>query len=74
MPAIMRLPEVLTMLGISATTIWRWERQGRFPRRLKLGPHLTGWVKSEVEEWFQQQTAARLNRNQVSTGMEEFKP
>ena len=33
------------------STVWRWEKQGQFPRRRKLGGRSIGWLKSEVMEW-----------------------
>lgn len=46
-----RLPEVLDRTGASWITIYRWEKQGRFPRRRKLGHRLVGWVEAEVDAW-----------------------
>ena len=41
------------ILPISRSTLWRWEESGDFPRRRKIGPRLTGWLRSEIEEWVQ---------------------
>jgi prophage regulatory protein len=35
----------------SRTTLWRWCRQGRFPKPLKLGPNRRGWRRSELRAW-----------------------
>lgn len=48
---ILRLPEVRNRVGMSGTTIWRREKEGRFPRRRKLGPGAVGWKESDVEAW-----------------------
>lgn len=48
---IMRLPEVVEITGRSATSIWRDEKAGRFPRRRKLGANTVGWRSDEVEAW-----------------------
>ena len=37
---IMRLPETARMLGVTPQTIWRMEKEGRFPRREKIDPSL----------------------------------
>jgi predicted DNA-binding transcriptional regulator AlpA len=34
---IIRKPQVRELTGFSDTTIWRLEKQGRFPRRVRLG-------------------------------------
>ena len=48
---IMRLPDVVDATGLSPTTIWRWERAGRFPRRRQVGPNAVGWMSDEIQEW-----------------------
>ena len=35
----------------SRTTLWRWCRQGRFPKPQKLGPNRRGWRRSELRAW-----------------------
>ncbi len=44
---ILRLPEVIALTGISASSIRREEKAGRFPKRVRLGPGTVGW-KSEA--------------------------
>ena len=48
---ILRLPEVVAITGLSGTSIWRHERDGRFPRRRRLGVTLVGWRSDEISEW-----------------------
>ena len=47
----LRQPEVLQRIGVSWVTILRWEKQGLFPRRRKIGPRLVAWLASEVDQW-----------------------
>ena len=43
---------VLKLIGDKGrTTLWRWEKNGQFPRRRKLGGRSVGWLVSEVAEW-----------------------
>ena len=51
MTRFIRLPEVLARVGVSWITIYRWEREGRFPRRKHLGRNTVAWVEDEVEQW-----------------------
>lgn len=45
-------PEVTKIAGeISARTLRRWEKDGKFPRRRQIGPRRVGWLASEVAEW-----------------------
>ncbi len=53
MPNILRFPEVARRTGLSRTTIWRRERAGDFPRRVRLAPNSTGWIEAEVEQWIE---------------------
>lgn len=51
--ALLRFPEVRTLTGLSRATIWRLERDGRFPARRLLGVNSVGWLRSEVQGWVQ---------------------
>lgn len=56
---IIRKPELLARVGLSDPTIWRMERRGEFPKRVRLGGNSTGWLASEVEAWIKQKAAER---------------
>jgi prophage regulatory protein len=47
----LRQPEVIARVGVSWVTLWRWEKQDRFPKRRRLGPNTVAWVESEIDEW-----------------------
>jgi len=51
---IMRKKEVLAVVGLSDVSVWRQERAGTFPKRLRLGGNSVGWLKSEIDRWLQQ--------------------
>jgi predicted DNA-binding transcriptional regulator AlpA len=46
------------MLPVSPATIWRWVRDGKFPKPLKLGPSVTGWHICEVEAFIAARTTS----------------
>lgn len=48
---ILRTTEVTRLTGLSRTTIWRLERHGKFPARIRLGENSVGWLGEEVQEW-----------------------
>ena len=56
---VIRKPELLTIIGLSDPTIWRMEKDGRFPKRIRLGGNSCGWSESEVDVWLQERTAER---------------
>jgi prophage regulatory protein len=41
--------QVAARYTISRMTVWRWAREGRLPRPVKLGPNVTRWVQAELE-------------------------
>ena len=41
---ILRRAEVLSMLGVSGPTLWRWVRDGNFPSQIILSPGSVGWL------------------------------
>lgn len=48
---IIRKRELMARVGLSSTTIWRLEKSGKFPRRVKLGGAAVGWLESEIDQW-----------------------
>ncbi len=58
--SIQRWPVVKGRVGDpDASTVWRWERDGLFPKRIKLGPHAVGWLESEVDAWIAKRAGNR---------------
>ena len=51
MRKIIRIKEVIDRTGLSRTTIWRLEKSGRFPGRIKLSARSVGWFECQVDEW-----------------------
>jgi prophage regulatory protein len=58
MDKIIREPELLKLVGLSRTTLWRREKAGDFPKRRQLSSRSVGWVLSEVLEWIEQRPLA----------------
>lgn len=52
---VIRVAEIATtkkkkgLLPVSPATIWRWVREGKFPKPFKLGESVTVWDAAEVE-------------------------
>ena len=57
---IIRKPELLARVPLSDTTIWRMEKDGKFPRRIRLGGNSCGWLESEVAAWIQGRADSRV--------------
>jgi prophage regulatory protein len=57
---IIRFPELRKKIGgLSTVTVWRWEKEGTFPKRIKLGRNAVGWIESEVDAWIEQRAKER---------------
>jgi len=59
---IIRKPELQIMVGLSDPTIWRLEKAGKFPGRLRLGGSAVGWMESEVMDWLKKKADARSTK------------
>ena len=62
-PRFLRMKTVAELCGLSRTTIWRLERDGKFPARYRLGANSVGWLAAEVEEWMRQPRSRNLVRS-----------
>lgn len=57
---VVRIAEIATtkarqgMLPVSPATIWRWVREGKFPKPFKLGSSVTVWDAADVEAFITQ--------------------
>jgi prophage regulatory protein len=55
------LPQVQEIVPYSASHIWRLERSGKFPQRVRLGGKRVAWLQSEVNSWVESKLAARAD-------------
>jgi prophage regulatory protein len=46
-----RAREVLRMIGVSRTTLWRMVRAGLFPQPVRITKRNTGYIFDDVESW-----------------------
>jgi predicted DNA-binding transcriptional regulator AlpA len=42
--------EVCAITGLSFPTIWKWMREGRFPRSRVVGGH-SKWLSTDIDTW-----------------------
>jgi prophage regulatory protein len=50
---LIREKQVLKLLPIHRSTLWRWVRQGTFPQPSKVAPGVTAWSKADVTGWLE---------------------
>lgn len=65
---IIRKPELFSKLSLSDATIWRMEKSGKFPRRIKLGGNSVGWFVNEVDDWLSQKADDRIGSRTEDIG------
>ena len=58
-PRLLRLPDVLARVPYSRSHLWRMEREGTFPRCIKLGANRVAWAADEIQEWITSRIRAR---------------
>lgn len=56
---IIRLKEVMTMTGLSRSTLYNLLAEEKFPKSVSLGDRARGFVLSEVEDWIRERIAER---------------
>lgn len=57
-PEIWYTAQVAEYLKIPATTIRWWRHAGQGPKSFKMGARKVAYLKSDVEDWLQQQYTA----------------
>lgn len=55
--AVLKRSEVVALVGLGFTTIWRLEKRGEFPARRKLSIGRVGWLHSEVQAWINERAS-----------------
>ncbi|MCC6144814.1 MAG: AlpA family phage regulatory protein [Candidatus Hydrogenedentes bacterium] len=50
MQLFLTVEQVASRFGVSTDTIWRWKRNGAFPKAVRVGPGTTRWRLADIEE------------------------
>ena len=48
---LIRIKEVLHRVGVHRGTIYKWIKDGRFPRQIPLGANSAAWYETEIDAW-----------------------
>lgn len=59
---IIRPQMLMRMLGVSRSTLWRWEQQGLLPPKVTLSERVVGWRYTEIQSWLEARTKT-INKN-----------
>ena len=56
---LIRFREVLTMTGLSRSSLYRFIEENQFSPQVQLGGRAVAWVEGEVQEWIAQRITNR---------------
>jgi prophage regulatory protein len=60
---ILRLPQVISEVGLSRSAIYQRMTEESFPKSINLGGRAVGWLASEIQIWIKDRLAAsRMER------------
>jgi len=51
---ILRVKDLIDMLGVSRSTLWRMEKNGLLPPRRKISTRAVGWLLADIESFIKQ--------------------
>ncbi len=60
---LLRRKQVIEMTGLSYSSIYRAEREGRFPKRIRIGKYAVAWKLSEIQMWISNRDQVDLEGN-----------
>lgn len=52
---LLRAKDVSEMTGLAKSTIYKYSRNGKFPKSKRLGKNYVVWRSDEIEEWITRQ-------------------
>ena len=55
---ILRVADLVALLNLSRTTIWRMRRAGEFPQPIRLSANTVGWPAHVIDEWLAERPQA----------------
>ena len=48
---ILRTNELAELLSVSKPTLWRMQKRGDLPPKIKLSPRCVGWKEDDINVW-----------------------
>ena len=55
----LKLPQVISITGLSRSAVYQAISEGRFPKQINLGVRSIAFLESEVQEWMEHCVANR---------------
>ena len=67
---LLRLPEVISRVGLGRSTIYLLVSRAEFPRPISIGDRAVAWVESDIDAWVNVKIAvARGERDHVQQAL-----
>jgi predicted DNA-binding transcriptional regulator AlpA len=60
---LLRKDEVLRIIGVNASTLWRWRKAGAFPAPFKVTRQTLRWRESDIANWLESHRRAEGGAN-----------
>lgn len=51
--SLLRRKEVLRLIGVDASTLWRWRKAGAFPAPVKVTRQTLRWRETDIANWLE---------------------
>ena len=55
---LIKRKELEKALTVSPATLYRWIKEGKFPKQIRLGDNMVRWERKSVEAWMTEREAA----------------
>lgn len=65
---VLRPKDAAAKCGLSRMHLYRLERAGSFPKRVRLGPNSVGWLEEELDAWIRARVEERNAREFILSG------
>jgi prophage regulatory protein len=62
---LLKRSEVLARVGATYPSVWKWMREGKFPRARELTNGRIAWLESEIEAWIESLPVRKLKGDEV---------
>jgi len=54
---LLSINQVCEKVNRSRVTLWKWVKDGQFPKPLKIGNRTLGWKEADFNDWLQEQAS-----------------
>ncbi len=59
MNKFLKIKDVITITGLSRSSIYSFINQGTFPKQVQISARSVRWVDSDIEQWMNQKLEGR---------------